>query len=158
VTGMIKKARRMASEFQTHVDEMMKDADLQDVRKSINEIRNFDVRGAVEKAVDPDRSLRSTFDDPIIPPTSYEPSSTPGSVGTAPVTEVTAEPMPPPELTAADLAAEPDLAAPEPPAWVPPELVPPEPPRAAAAPATAPEAPPFVPPAAAQQRQSPLRA
>jgi len=32
VTDVIKKARRMASEFQTHVDEMVRDANLQEVR------------------------------------------------------------------------------------------------------------------------------
>ena len=32
VTGGIKKARRMAAEFQTHVDEMVREADLDDVR------------------------------------------------------------------------------------------------------------------------------
>src|SRR6185437_8676475 len=61
VSTWIKKARRMAAEFQTHVDEMVRDADLADVRNSINEIRNFDIKGTVERAVDPDGSLRSTF-------------------------------------------------------------------------------------------------
>ncbi len=49
VTGWVKKARRMAAEFQTHVDEMVREADLSEVRASINEIRNFDIRGEIEK-------------------------------------------------------------------------------------------------------------
>ena len=57
VTDMIKKARRMAGEFQTHVDEMMREANLDEVREQINEIRNFDIRGEIERAVDPDGSL-----------------------------------------------------------------------------------------------------
>ena len=61
VTDVIKKARRMAGEFQTHVDEMMRDANLDEVRSSINEIRNFDIRGQIERTVDPDGSLRDTF-------------------------------------------------------------------------------------------------
>jgi sec-independent protein translocase protein TatB len=61
VTDMIKKARRMASEFQGHVDEMVREANLHDVRKQINEIRNFDFKGEIERNVDPDGSLRSTF-------------------------------------------------------------------------------------------------
>ena len=36
ISGFIKKARRMAGEFQTHVDEMMRDADLKDVKDSLN--------------------------------------------------------------------------------------------------------------------------
>ena len=62
VSSMIKKARRMAAEFQTHVDEMVREADLGDVRKTFDEIRRFDVHSALEKAVDPDRSLRNTFE------------------------------------------------------------------------------------------------
>jgi Tat protein translocase TatB subunit len=61
ISGFVKKARRMAGEFQTHVDEMMRDADLKDVKDSLNEIRNFDFRGSVEKAIDPDHALRDTF-------------------------------------------------------------------------------------------------
>src|SRR5690348_5272605 len=61
VTSMIKKARRMASEFQTHVDEMVREANLDEVRSQINEIRNFDLRSHVEKAVDPDGSLSASI-------------------------------------------------------------------------------------------------
>src|SRR5580658_9371078 len=61
ISGFVKKARRMAGEFQTHVDEMMRDADLKDVKDSLNQIRNFDFRGTVEKAIDPDGSLRDTM-------------------------------------------------------------------------------------------------
>ncbi len=50
VSGFVKKARRMAGEFQTHVDEMMREADLKDVKDSLNEIRNFDFRGTMERA------------------------------------------------------------------------------------------------------------
>ena len=51
ITNMIKKARRMAAEFQTHVDEMVRDANLDEVRNQFNEIRNFDVKGQIERAV-----------------------------------------------------------------------------------------------------------
>jgi sec-independent protein translocase protein TatB len=68
ITGMIKKARRMAGEFQTHVDEMMREANLDEVKNSINEIRNFDLKTEVERHVDPDGSLRSTFaENPLAP-------------------------------------------------------------------------------------------
>src|SRR5579875_2529060 len=75
LTGTIKKARRMASEFQTHVDEMMREANLEEVRQSLNEIRNFDVVSAVEKHIDPDRSLRDSLSDPFSTPVSSPVSS-----------------------------------------------------------------------------------
>lgn len=68
VTNAIKKARRMAAEFQSHVDEMVREADLHEVRDSLSEIRNFDFKGAVERTVDPDGSLRTTLaSNPLAP-------------------------------------------------------------------------------------------
>ena len=62
----IQKLRRMAGEFQGQVDEVVREAKLDDVRNSINEIRNFNVRDIVEKEIDKDGSIRKTFtEDPI---------------------------------------------------------------------------------------------
>jgi sec-independent protein translocase protein TatB len=66
VSTMLKKARRMASEFQTHVDDMMRDADLHELRDGVRQFRNFDLRGTIEKAVDPDGTIKSTLsEDPF---------------------------------------------------------------------------------------------
>jgi len=132
ISGFVKKARRMAGEFQTHVDEMMRDADLKDVKDSINQIRNFDFRGTVEKAIDPDNSLRDTFAADPLPPAAHE-----GEIAASEPApdEHLPEPEPPPPLRV------------DSPAFVPPALVPfvdgpkpPEPP------------PPFIPPVAMLQR------
>lgn len=139
VSGMIKKARRMAAEFQTHVDEMLREANLDEVRSSFNDIRNFDIRSKIEKAVDPDGSLRSTFTSNPLEPT---PSVTPDVADLPPAEDVAAEAV----------IAEP--VVPEPPgipAFIPPELVAaPEPAQIA----TEDEAPAFIPPAAVLQRRS----
>ncbi len=74
VSGMIKKARRMAAEFQTHVDEMVREADLGDVKKAFNDIRNLDLTGTLEKHVDPDRSIRNTFAENPFEPTYPTPA------------------------------------------------------------------------------------
>ncbi len=126
VAGMIKKARRMAAEFQTHVDEMIKEADLADVKKSFNDIRNFDLKSVVEKSIDPDNALRDTFaGDPLAP-------SEPAAGENA---EPEPIPAPPPEPYMVELP-------PRAPAFIPPSLIP-------AAPVIPPEQagpPPFVPP------------
>jgi sec-independent protein translocase protein TatB len=68
VTSMMKKARGMAAEFQGHVDEMMREANLADVKTEINKIRKFDFKGAAEKTIDPDGTLKSTLGtDPFGP-------------------------------------------------------------------------------------------
>ncbi|HEY4043237.1 MAG TPA: Sec-independent protein translocase protein TatB [Rhodopila sp.] len=150
VSSMIKKARRMAAEFQTHVDEMVREADLGDVKKAFTDIRNLDIGGALEKHIDPDRSIRNTFaEDPFKPtyPTADASSAAASSadeVSTleeiAPATkEAIAEPPPPPEP-----------AKPVVPAFIPPGLVPPPAPQAAAPP----EAPAFIPPEVVLQRRS----
>jgi sec-independent protein translocase protein TatB len=144
VTDMVKKARRMAAEFQTHVDEMVREADLHEVRASINEIRNFDIRGEIERTVDPDGTIRETFSSNPLEPTAavtpVEEIAVSEPAAAEPVVPEAGEPAPaaepvveapafippnvelPPELRArAQTAA--DAAAEEPPAFIPPEIV-----------------------------------
>ena len=45
----VQKLRRMASEFQGQADELVREANLDEVRPSINEIRNFNVRDTLER-------------------------------------------------------------------------------------------------------------
>jgi sec-independent protein translocase protein TatB len=144
VAGVVKKARRMAAEFQTHVDEMVREADLHEVRDQINEIRNFDLRGAVERAVDDDGSIRRTFtEDPFkaATPVSSETASA-GDVQTltAPESETIPPPIPlpqgegdeggveaaqPAQLSEAPAFIPPDAAVlpPPAPAFIPPDVV-----------------------------------
>jgi len=127
----IAKLRRMASEFQGQADELVREANLDEVRQSINEIRRFNVRDEFTKAVDKDGSIRKTFtEDPLRP--SYTPPATPSMTpASAPEAESFGPPAPP--------AAEPPRPAA--PAFIPPIAVP-APPAAAS-----PAAPAFVPPA-----------
>ena len=143
LTGAIKKARRMASEFQTHVDEMMREANLDEVRQQLNEIRNFDVSAAVEKHIDPDHSLRESFSDPF--------ATTPVSGTTA----TAAEPLAEGDVAELDKPDEAPSEQPRPLPGVPAFI----PPRLAISSQDAPSgsvAPAFIPPSAVrQQRISP---
>src|SRR5450755_357850 len=109
ITSMIKKARRMAGEFQTHVDEMVREANLDEVRSQINDIRNFDIKGEIEKAVDEDGSLKQTLSGNPLEPV-WSPPSTDSVV---------------PEVAAPEPVVEEPLRAaeqPEVPAFIPPEI------------------------------------
>jgi sec-independent protein translocase protein TatB len=53
-----RKARSMAREFQSGIDDMVRDADLDDARKAIESAKSFDVGKAVEETVDPSGGLR----------------------------------------------------------------------------------------------------
>ncbi len=128
VSGMIKKARRMAAEFQTHVDDMVKEADLHEVRDGIRQIRGLDIRGTIARAVDNDGSIRQAFADSSRPPPP---------VVTTPAESVPVETRA--EHGIAAPAASPNIASPEAPAFIPPEEA-----------AHAARPPAFIPPAAAQ--------
>jgi sec-independent protein translocase protein TatB len=148
-TGWLKKARRMAAEFQTHVDEMVREANLDEVRREIDEIRNFDVKSMVEDTVDPDRSLRDTFSSNPLEPMPVH--SNGAEAAPAPAAESSAAAVaeldrPAEAADAPETADAADLAAPP---FIPPALA------AAAPPAGAePEAPAFIPPAVARSRGS----
>jgi sec-independent protein translocase protein TatB len=87
----VQKLRRMAGEFQQQADELVREAKLDDVRNSIqemkstiNDIRSFDIKGEIEKAVDADGTLQKTMaDDPLRdtfmppPPAPYVPPELP---------------------------------------------------------------------------------
>jgi sec-independent protein translocase protein TatB len=66
ISNAIKKMRRMAGEFQHHVDDMLRDADLAEVKSSIDEIRGMNFKGTMRRALDPDGSLRNAFEDPFV--------------------------------------------------------------------------------------------
>lgn len=147
ITELIKKARRMAAEFQGHVDDLMKEANLGEVREHINDLRNFDVRGAVERAVDPDGSLRGTLSaDPF--------AAASPALGTADSTDIAAHDTPsiarPADADAPAIAGDAlPVEAQAAPAFVPPARA-----MASAASVDLAEIPAFVPPAHAAARLS----
>ena len=152
VTGWVKKARRMAAEFQTHVDEMVREADLSEVRASINEIRNFDIRGQLEKTIDADGSIRATFaSNPLEPSTPAVTSVEEIAVSEPAIESPTVIEAPAPSEEPAVSAAP---CVPRAPAFVPPNLVHPE----ATHDADGPEPPAFIPPNVVQQRRARLSA
>ena len=148
VSQMVKKARRMAGEFQTHVDEMVREANLHEVRDSFNDIRRMDIKGQILRAVDDDGTIRKTLTEKVDfappPPPVPVPDSVPVSSGLLPEPAVDEEPAvlapasveagaPAPDFVPPRYApAQAARAAPSPPAFVPPAFIP-----AAFAPATA---------------------
>ena len=53
-----RKARSMAREFQTGIDDMVREADLDEARKAIESAKSFDVGKTLEKTIDPTGGLR----------------------------------------------------------------------------------------------------
>src|SRR5947209_10625356 len=129
IAETIKKARRMAGEFQTHVDEMVREANLQEVRDQFNDLRRMDIKGQILKAVDEDGSIRKTLSDPVVDFSPPPPAVPVHDTALLPETTVA-------ETRVAERGAH-EIPAPQPeaPAFVPPSFVPPsfvQPPVAAA--------------------------
>jgi sec-independent protein translocase protein TatB len=53
-----RKARSMAREFQSGIDDMVRDADLDEARKAVESAKSFNVGKAVEETIDPTGGLR----------------------------------------------------------------------------------------------------
>lgn len=134
VGAWVAKARSMAREFQNSVDEMAREADLQDVKKHIDDLRSANVADLIEKHVDPKGDLRQALEPPkelshdpfgVGTPGDYVPPAA-ASADTAAADTVTADDAP--TTVAAGAAPAPEPAAP--PAAVPPAE--PKPPPGAA--------------------------
>jgi sec-independent protein translocase protein TatB len=87
----VRKARGMVREFQGHVDEMMRESELDEVRKEINKLSTADLGQEIERTIDPGGAIKSALDveQPAPPPaTSPSAESAPASpVALAPTAE-----------------------------------------------------------------------
>lgn len=73
VSRAVKAIRRMASEFQTHVDDFVKEADLEEATSSLRDLHPTHIRDRLLKNIDPDRTLRDGIDLTPPPPSLSSP-------------------------------------------------------------------------------------
>ena len=141
----IQKLRRMAGEFRSQADELVREANLDELRQQIHDVRNFNVRDEFEKAVDKDGSIRRSFDDPLrdtytppayTPPSAMEGAPAPAGAAETPTADAAAPAFIPPSD---DAAAPPPVASEERPSAPPSATAAPE---AAAEPSAVPAAAP----------------
>jgi len=87
----VSKARGMAREFQSSVDQMVREAELDDVRKEIEKASQVNIAKEIENSIDPKGEIQSAVTAPVeleTSPTAEIPASTP--VETQPVLEAPA--------------------------------------------------------------------
>ncbi|MFO0997480.1 MAG: Sec-independent protein translocase protein TatB [Alphaproteobacteria bacterium] len=92
----VRKARGMVREFQGHVDEMVREAELDEVRKEIDKMSTGDIGGAIERTIDPGGTIKSalTIDEPAASGTSASPA--PSEAPSAPAADAPPESTPGP--------------------------------------------------------------
>ncbi len=98
VADFIKKMRRMAGEFQVHVDEMMRETKLDEVKRQIDEVRAgaYDMKRQFEQEIDPNRDFGKSFADPFAAPAeTLTPSATAAADSDAEGADSDAEGPPP---------------------------------------------------------------
>jgi sec-independent protein translocase protein TatB len=64
IARTLKKVRRLAGEFQQHMDEMVCEADLGDVQSTFRDLSSMNLKQVIANAVDHDGSLSRAFDEP----------------------------------------------------------------------------------------------
>lgn len=63
VMKWVRKARGMAREFQSGIDEVVREAELDDIRKQVESSGDFDIGKEIEKAIDPDGDMGAELTD-----------------------------------------------------------------------------------------------
>ncbi|MDQ2105822.1 Sec-independent protein translocase protein TatB [Azospirillum isscasi] len=113
----VKKARVVARDFQGHIDDMMREAELDDLRKEALKVRDANLQRMVENTIDPKGELKGAFDAVADLGASGHPGSPPED-----------GPAPAPAAAVVPAVGSPQVAAAQPqPATEPPVTVPPPP-------------------------------
>jgi sec-independent protein translocase protein TatB len=95
----VRKARTVSREFQSSIEQMVREAELDDVKKEIQKVTSIDLKSEVEKVVDPKGELQQALEPPTLP--SFDPIPSDPAQPAAPAAESpgTALPAPPPAAT-----------------------------------------------------------
>ncbi len=100
----VRKARGVAREFQTHIDDMMRETELDELRKEALKTRDLNIKKMMEDTIDPKGEVGKAFDPKAFDPKAFDVGLT-GHAGSTPEPE--------PDLPQA-LALAPTPAAPAP--------------------------------------------
>ncbi len=60
------RARSIAREFQSSLDQMIREAELEEVRKQVETVTELDVAQTIEKTVDPGGELKHSLAEPLV--------------------------------------------------------------------------------------------
>jgi sec-independent protein translocase protein TatB len=62
------KARTIAREFQSSLDQMMREAELDEMRKQVEQATNVNLAHEIERTIDPAGELQKSLEEPPLPP------------------------------------------------------------------------------------------
>lgn len=88
----VRKARSISREFQSSVEQMMREAELDEVKKQIESVSSIDIGKEIEKAVDPTGDLAESLKPPEMPDLNKIVNDVEPPVSVAPAAEAIAPP------------------------------------------------------------------
>lgn len=93
----VSKARSMAREFQSNVEEMVREAELDEVKKQVQKLETGEVAREIEKSIDPKGEITSALSPPDVSSLGLTaaPAPLPSPSPSAPTTTSATEPLPP---------------------------------------------------------------
>ncbi len=104
-----RRARAIANEFQGSIEQMVREAELDEVRKQVNEVTNLDFEREFNRAIDPEGEMQRSLAEPVLAePMAERVSAAAAAIEAAPPAALAAEPP----AAAAAIAAAPAEAAP----------------------------------------------
>jgi sec-independent protein translocase protein TatB len=102
----VSRARVIAREFQGSLDQMIREAELEDVRKEVEKATTLDLGHEIERTIDPDGELKRSMAEPVVtdtPSTPLEATPQLAAPTEEPIAQPPAEPseaVPPVEVPA----------------------------------------------------------
>lgn len=61
VSGFLRQARKLAGEFRSGVDELIREADLEDARQQLQGLDKHGIARSLERSIDPDGALKEAM-------------------------------------------------------------------------------------------------
>jgi sec-independent protein translocase protein TatB len=110
----VRKARTLSREFQSSIDQMIREAELEEVREELKKAAEFDVEKEIRNTVDPTGALAESIKPPALPDYFEEPpvGSAPATTDPAPALPASAEIAAPEPASAPENTPEPSVEAP----------------------------------------------
>ena len=65
IAKAMRKARRLAAEFQGHFDDMLRETELDEVKKQVDQLKRTNLSNEIEKAIDPGGEIKRDLNETL---------------------------------------------------------------------------------------------
>ena len=65
IAKVMRKARKLAAEFQGHFDDMLRETELDEVKKQVDQLKRTNLSSEIEKAIDPGGEIKRDLNETL---------------------------------------------------------------------------------------------